>query len=555
MEKRVEYVVGVDYGTDSCRSVIVDVRTGETVASAVSYYPRWRRGEFCDPAENRYRQHPDDYIESLEISLREALLLCSDRVRKSICGIAFDTTGSSPVLVDRNGNPLAWLPGLSENPDAMFILWKDHTAIREAEEINELAHRWKVDYTSLSGRNYSSEWFWAKALHVLRGDEEIRRHAYSIVEHCDWMAALLTGNCRPEKMKRGRCAAGHKAMWAEKWGGLPSAEFLNALDPLLTSLCCPLYTRTETCEKPAGRLTSEWAGRLKLKPGIPVSVGAIDAHAGAIGAGIREERIVRIMGTSTCDIIVASPEKLGNRCIEGICGQVDGSVLPGLIGLEAGQSAFGDIYAWFKELLSWPLKAILPEVRADEKDSEIAERLSARILPRLSEEAARIPAGRSSLIATDWLNGRRTPDLNPLLKGTLSGLTLASGAPLIFRALVEATAYGSKAIIDRFTENNIVIKEIVAIGGIAKKSPFVMQTLADVLEMPIKIAASDQTCALGAAMIAATTAGIYPTLEKAQQAMGQGFSEEYRPDPQTAAFYRNEYEKYRKIGVFFENLR
>lgn len=555
MEGTVEYVAGVDYGTDSCRSVIVNAHTGETVASAVSYYSRWRSGKYCDPAENRYRQHPDDYVESLEISLREALLLCPPEVRRSIRGIAFDTTGSTPVMIDKNGCPLAWLPGLSENPNAMFMLWKDHTAIREAQEINDLAHRWQVDYTSLCGRNYSSEWFWAKALHVLRADEEIRRHACSIVEHCDWIAALLTGNTSPEKMKRGRCAAGHKAMWAEKWGGLPSSGFLAALDPLLSTLCTPLYTHTETCEKPAGLLTPEWAGRLKLKPGIPVSVGAIDAHAGAIGAGIREGSIVRIMGTSTCDIIVASPEKLGDRSIEGICGQVDGSVLPGMTGLEAGQSAFGDIYAWFKDLLSWPLKVVLPGLPEYENNPEIADKVSDRVLSCLTEEAMRIPAGRSSLIATDWLNGRRTPDLNPLLKGTLSGLTLASTAPLIFRALVEATAYGSKAIIDRFTENNIPIHEIVAIGGIAKKSPFVMQTLADVLGMPIKVTASDQTCALGAAMIAATTAGIYPSLVEAQEAMAQGFSEEYLPVAEATRFYKKEYEKYRSIGTFFENFR
>jgi L-ribulokinase len=538
-----KYVIGLDYGTDSARAVVLDATSGETVATSVKYYPRWKEGLYCDPASNRYRQHPQDYIDVLEASVREALAKSPAGTAENVVGIAFDTTGSTPVFTDEAGTPLALKAEFAENPNAMFVLWKDHTAVGEAAEINRACKSCGTDYSAYEGGIYSSEWFWAKAMHVLREDEAVRRAAHSIVEHCEWMPALLTGACSCGEIVRSRCAQGHKAMWHPSWGGLPSEEFLSGLDPLLAGFRERLFTDTDTAEKPVGHLTPEWAERLGLSTDVVVAGGAFDCHMGAVGAGVTPHTFVRVIGTSTCDIMVASPGEMEGKLIPGICGQVDGSVLPGMIGLEAGQSAFGDIYAWFRRLLEFPLKGLPADVR---------EQISEGLIPALSEEAAKLPITEDAIVATDWMNGRRTPDANQLLKGTITGLTLASDAPRIFRALVEATAFGSKAIVERFRSEGVRIDSVIGIGGIALKSPFVMQTLSDVLEMPIRVCRTDQACALGAAMFAATAAGLYPRVEDAQEAMTSGFATEYTPRPETAATYRALYRKYLALGAFTE---
>lgn len=549
-----KYVIGLDYGSDSARAVVVNAETGAEIASSVKYYPRWMEGKYCKPTINQYRQHPQDYIDVLEYTVKDALSKCPAGTAENVVGIAFDTTGSTPVFTDKNGVPLAMLPEFAENPNAMFVLWKDHTAIKEAEEINELAAKWDTDYTSYEGGIYSSEWFWAKALHVLRADEKVRKAAYSIVEHCDWMPALITNTEKPENMYRSRCASGHKAMWLEQWGGLPSEEFLVALDPVLAGFRDRLYTETCSSDTKVGNLTPEWADRLGLTTNVAVAVGAFDAHMGAVGAEVKPGALVRIIGTSTCDIMVSSYEEMGDKLIPGICGQVDGSVIPGMVGLEAGQSAFGDIYAWFKRLVAWPLENILANttlIDEETKQKLIAETLD-KIIPALSEEAAKVPVEESTILATDWMNGRRTPDANQKVKGTITGLNLGSSAPLIFRALVEATAYGSKAIVDRFVENGVEIKEIIGIGGISLKSSFVMQTLADVLNMPIKVAKAEQACAFGTAMFAAVAAGVYSKVEDAQKAMGQGFAHEYYPNAENHKQYVELYKNYQLVGKFTE---
>lgn len=549
-----KYVIGLDYGSDSARAVVVNAETGAEIASSVKYYPRWMEGKYCKPTINQYRQHPQDYIDVLEYTVKDALSKCPSGTAENVVGIGFDTTGSTPVFTDKNGVPLAMLPEFAENPNAMFVLWKDHTAIQEAEEINELAAKWDTDYTSYEGGIYSSEWFWAKALHVLRADEKVREAAYSIVEHCDWMPALITNTEKPENMYRSRCASGHKAMWLEQWGGLPSEEFLVALDPVLAGFRDRLYTETCSSDTKVGNLTPEWADRLGLTTNVAVAVGAFDAHMGAVGAEVKPGALVRIIGTSTCDIMVSSYEEMGNKLIPGICGQVDGSVIPGMVGLEAGQSAFGDIYAWFKRLVAWPLENILANttlIDEETKQKLMAETLD-KIIPALSEEAAKVPVEESTILATDWMNGRRTPDANQKVKGTITGLNLGSSAPLIFRALVEATAYGSKAIVDRFVENGVEIKEIIGIGGISLKSPFVMQTLADVLNMPIKVAKAEQACAFGTAMFAAVAAGVYSKVEDAQKAMGQGFAHEYYPNAENHKQYLELYKNYQLVGKFTE---
>jgi len=545
-----QYVIGLDYGTDSCRAVIVDADNGVEIASSVKYYPRWKEEKYCNPQTNQYRQHPLDYLETLVSSVGAALAASPSGTAENVTGIAFDTTGSTPVMTDANGTPLSLLPEFAENPNAMFVLWKDHTAIAEAAEINQLAKSWDIDYTAYEGGIYSSEWVWAKVLHVLREDEAVRKAAYSWVEHCDWLPALLTGNTKPETLLRSRCAAGHKAMWHAAWNGLPSEEFLTKLDPLLAGYRARLFNETFPSDTVVGKLTPKWAEKLGLTTNVAVAVGAFDAHLGAIGAQIVPGACVRIIGTSTCDIMVTPYEELGDKLIPGICGQVDGSVIPGMIGLEAGQSAFGDIYAWFKRVVEFPVTNIIAKSNLIDEatKAKLIEETLDSIIPALTREAEKIPLNESTIVATDWMNGRRTPDANQLLTGTITGLTLGSTAPLIFRALVEATAFGSKAIIDRFLENGIEIKEVIGIGGISQKSPFVMQTLANVLGMPIKVAKAEQACALGAAMFAAVAAGKYAKVEDAQKAMGQGFASEYQPDEDAHQQYIDLYQKYLLIG-------
>lgn len=552
---RAQYLLGLDFGTDSVRAVVVNAASGKEEANQVARYRRWQQGLYCDPARNRFRQHPSDYIEGLEEAVRGALAQLPKGAGERVLGIGIDTTGSTPCAVDRAGTPLALLPEFRENPNAMFILWKDHSAVQEAEEINRVSRSWGgVDFTKYEGGIYSSEWFFAKILKILREDAVVAASAFSWVEHCDWLPALLTGATDPLALKRSRCAAGHKAMWHPEWGGLPPEDFLVRLDPRLAGLRSRLYNDTFTSDVKAGGLCAEWARRLGLPEGAAVTVGAFDAHIGAVGGGIREGTLAKIMGTSTCDMIVAPAAALAGRQVAGICGQVDGSILPGLIGLEAGQSAFGDVYAWFVNLLYWPLEFAESSPPDPAQKESLRQDIKDRILANLSEEAGRLAPGEAGLLALDWLNGRRTPDADQSLKGALAGLTLASTAPRIFRALVEATAFGSRAILERFQREGVRAERVVALGGIAQKSPFVMQVTADVLNVPIQVVASEQACALGAAMFAAVAAGLYPRVTEAQERIGSGFSRTYTPDPQRARAYQGLYERYLALGRALEPL-
>lgn len=555
MEKN-HYVIGVDYGTDSVRSLIVNADTGEELAASVFLYPRWKAGAYCDPVTNQFRQHPQDYVDGLEHTIREALSQVDAQVATQVIGIAVDTTGSTPVAVNAQGTPLALLPEFAENPNAMFILWKDHTSIGEAAEINQLCADWKIDYSKYEGGIYSSEWFWAKILRTYRVDERIRQAAYSWVEHCDWIPFLLTGGSDVRAMKRSRCAAGHKALWHEDFNGLPPNDFFVALDPLLDGLKDRLFEQTYTSDQAAGTLSAEWADRLGLSTDVVVSVGAFDAHMGAVGGQIEPYHLSKVMGTSTCDMVVAPMQQVGDKLVRGICGQVDGSVIPGMLGLEAGQSAFGDVYAWFRNVLAWPLQEVLSKSKLIDqktKDQLIQESLD-RIIPELTSAAEKIDPSTSGIIALDWLNGRRTPDANQALKGAIFGLNLGSDAPRIFRALVEATCFGARSIVDRFTKEGIPIEGVIGLGGVAKKSPFIMQTMADVLGRPIRIATSEQTCALGAAMFAATAAGHYARVEDAMARMGSGFDAIYHPNPEYTKQYDKLYAAYQQLGQRLEEL-
>lgn len=541
------YVIGADFGTDSVRAVIVDTANGAEIASAVSWYPRWKDGLYCDAALNQFRQHPLDYLECLEQSIRDCVAQAGPVVAASVKGLSVDTTGSTPVAVDREGKPLCMLPGMEDNANAMFVLWKDHTAVEEADAINRHAQKFPVNYLQYVGGIYSSEWFWAKLLHILRTDEQVRKHIYSFVEHCDWIPFVLTGGRAAEEIRRGVCSAGHKALWAEDFGGLPPNEFFASLDPLLDGFTSRLFRDTYTAAEAAGTIAAEWAAKLGLPENTVIGIGAFDCHMGAVGGQIEPYVLSRIVGTSTCDIMVAPAADMQGKLVKGICGQVNGSVIPGMTGLEAGQSAFGDAYAWFKNLLGWPLTRFVDDEAARKKILEA-------VIPGLSREAALLAPDEQDVLASDWLNGRRTPDANQLLKGAFMNLSLGTDAPRMFRALVEATCFGSKAIVDRFIQEGIPVKGIIAMGGVARKSPFIMQVMADVLGQPIRVHSSEQTCAAGAAMFAATASGIYKKVEDAMRSMGAGFEKTYMPDPAKADYYTQRYARYQQLGGFITQL-
>jgi L-ribulokinase len=556
------HVIGLDFGSDSVRALIVKADSGEEIASAVSDYPRWAQGQYCQPALSQFRHHPKDYLESMTQAIRGAI----DRIERdvkqsvvqSIVGIGVDSTGSTPAPVDAQGQVLALLPAFADNPNAMFILWKDHTAVSMAERINQLAHsRQFPDYTRYVGGVYSSEWFWAKAAWIAEQDEAIARAVYCWVELCDWIPAILAGNQHPQVFKRSVCAAGHKCMWHPSWQGLPPQDFLTAISPSLDGMRERMAEPVYTADHVAGYLTREWAEQLGLPAGIAIAIGAFDCHMGAVGAGAAEYDLVKVIGTSTCDILMVPPERVADQTIEGICGQVQGSALPNLTALEAGQSAFGDIYAWYKRLLLWPLQTYLEQTPAasDDFSSDLFPNIAAiieNLIPRLSEAAASLEPREDSALAIDWLNGRRTPYANQRLKGVIGGLNLGSTAVELFAALVESTAHGAKAIVDCFLEQGIEVRRCIAIGGIAQKSPYVMQTCANVIDRDIAVVRSEQCCALGAAIFAAVAAGVYANTAEAQAQMASPVCRVYQPEAKSREMVHKRYTLYRRMGQMAE---
>lgn len=541
-----KYVIGLDYGTDSVRCVLANAGNGAEVATSVFYYPRWKAGQYCNAAQNQFRQHPLDYLEGLETTIKECLQKAGTGVAKNVRGISVDTTGSTPIAVDAAGTPLCLKTGFENNPNAMFVLWKDHTATQEAEEINRHAEKFPVNYLQFVGGIYSSEWFWAKLLHVLRADEAVRNNIASFVEHCDWIPFVLTGGNDVKQLRRGVCSAGHKALWAAEYKGLPPNDFFKSLDSLLDGFTDKLFTDTFTSAQAAGTISKEWAAKLGLPEDVVIGVGAFDCHMGAVGGQIEPYYLSKVMGTSTCDIMVAPLNEVKDTLVKGICGQVNGSVIPDMLGMEAGQSAFGDVYAWFKNLLAWPVNQFV----TDETEKE---KIGDKIIATLAAAAAKLELNEKDELALDWMNGRRTPDANQLLKGVIANINLGSDAPRIFKALVEATCFGSKAIVDRFIAEGVPVKGIIALGGVAKKSTYVMQTMANVLNMPIRIHSSEQTCAAGAAMFAATAAGLYAKVEDAMSAMGQGFEKTYGPQADKVDYYAKRYKMYLELGNKIEN--
>lgn len=547
-----KYVIGIDYGTDSVRAIIVNGGNGKTIASAVSYYQRWKAGHYCDAVQNQFRQHPLDHIEGLESAVKNCLDQVGDQVRNNITGISVASTGSTPVAVDEQGTPLALLDSFSDNPNAMFILWKDHTAIPETEEINAAAKKFDTDYLKYIGGSYSSEWYWAKLLHILRHDEEVKSSLYTFVEHSDWVPFLLTGGTNADRLKRNVCAAGHKALWAEEFEGLPPKEFFSAIDPVLEKFVNRFGTAVSAADESAGNLSEEWADKLGLSTDVKVGIGIIDAHAGAVGGEIKPYYMSKVIGTSTCDMMVVPKADMKDKVIEGIAGQVHDSIIPGTVGLEAGQSAFGDIYAWFKDLLLWPLELV--SKHETENVSSIADNLNETLLNTLNEQAAALPLEENAEIALDWFNGRRSPHVNPNLKGALENLTLGSTPPRIYRALVEATCFGSRAIAESIEDQGVEIRGVIAIGGIARKSEYVIQTLVDVLDRPIHILSTEKTVAQGAAMFASVISNLNPDVQKAIDTMGKGDEKVIQPRPKYVEYYNKRYDLYKRYGNFQETL-
>lgn len=534
-----EYAIGVDYGTNSVRVLLVDLADGTEVATSVYNYPSGDAGILLDPKNPLIaRQNPRDYIEGFMVAVSNAVFAARrDGIDTTqVRGIGIDTTGSTPLPVDENGIPLALKPEFENQLAAHAWLWKDHSSFAEAAKITELAGKSADKYLDKCGGTYSSEWYWSKILHCKKENPAVFEAAYSWVELADFMPAYITGNLDPKKLVRGVCSAGHKALYHESWGGLPSKVFLKKLDPALAPLRDRFATPAKSSDNIAGYLSAEIAMKIGLNAGIPVAVGAFDCHMGAVGAGIKAGTLVKIIGTSTCDMMVY-PLKRKLKDIPGLCGIVPGSVMPGMYGLEAGQSAVGDIFNWFARYFT-----------------PASSQSSANAHAALTREAAKLAPGESGLLALDWNNGNRTILVDPLLSGLLLGQTLHTSAPEVYRALIEATAFGARTIIQRFEEYGVKINEVINCGGIAEKNPLIMQIYADVCNRPMMISRSSQTCALGAAMFGAVAGGAFKKVEDAQEKMTGFAPEVYTPNKSAVAVYEKLYALYRQLHDSFGNV-
>lgn len=532
------YSLGIDYGTNSCRSLLIDLDNGAEVGSTVFNYPSGEMGILLDPKDPHVaRQNPQDYLDGLEAVVRGALQQAHASVPgfdpAEVIGIGIDTTGSTPIPVNKDGTPLGLLPEFKNNLNAMVWLWKDHTGYAEAAEITQLAHEIRPNIIAKCGGIYSSEWWWSKILRLRRVDAQVFEAAFSFVEHCDWIPAVLTGNTDPLTLKRGVCSAGHKAMFSTEWGGLPDKEFLARLDPALADLRDRLYSVAHTADVKAGSLCAEWSKRLGLKEGIAISVGAFDAHMGAVGAGIKEGTLVKILGTSTCDLMIA-PTSKPLADIPGVCGIVNGSVLPGYYGIEAGQSAVGDIFLWF-------VNHLVP----DTYGATVGEKFVNMEKAMLGKKP-----GSTGLLALDWNNGNRTILVDVRLTGLLLGQTLHTEAHEIYRAYIEATAFGALTIIKRVEEYGVKIEEVINTGGLSIKNATLMQCYADIIGKPMKVSQSEQTCALGAAIFGAAAAGA-GDIHTLQSQVTATREKVYYPIPENQAVYAELYTLYRTLHDAF----
>ena len=531
------YTIGIDYGTNSVRAVVVDTANGTVAGTSVFHYPSGEAGVLLHPKDPHLaRQNPADYLDGLRASVTGALAAAAQVPEFSpsrVIGVGVDTTGSTPMPIDAQARPLALDPRWKDNLAAQAWLWKDHTSASEAARITDTARAHAPEYLAPIGGTYSSEWWWSKIWHCLNVAPEVFDAAHSWVELADFIPAVLSGVRRSEDIVRCVCAAGHKAMYSEAWGGLPSTSFLARLDPKLAELRGRLFDKALPPGQPAGRLSDEWARTLGLRPGIAIAMGGFDAHYGAVGSGVTAGTLVKIIGTSTCDCAIA-PAADRIEDIPGICGIVNGSIMPDFFGIEAGQSAVGDILKWWVEGVCGGDESL----HAD-----------------LSREAATLRPGESGLIALDWNNGNRTILVDTRLTGLILGQTLHTTRAEIYRALIEATAFGARAIIERIREYGVAIERVVCCGGIAEKNDLFMQIYADVIGQPMLIAGSPQTPALGSAVAAAVTAGGaaggYDSWTEAQGAMTTIKEKRFSPDPAARGVYDELYGMYRELHDAF----
>ena len=548
-------MIGADFGSDSVRAVVIDITDGSVFSESVCPYPRWNAGMYRDPDASLFRQHPLDYLESFQTVISDALDEAGKSVRKQILSIAIDTTGSTPCPVDRAGTPLALLPEFDQNVNAMFHLWKDHTAVAEAVEIDTAFSNFHgTSYTKYQGK-YSSEWYWAKILHTGRLDEAVRNKAYSWVEHCDWLTGELAGNNDPASMYRCACGAGHKALWHSEWSGLPATECLDAIDPYLGDVARHYGNNVEPAGIMVGTICPKWALRLGVPKDTIIGGCSFDAHAGAVGAGIRKGTLVTNVGTSAVDMMVESARNLKGKNLVHACGMAENSILPGCVGIEAGQAAFGDVYAWLKQVLMWPYENIIAKSSAVSLQQKLRmkEELDSGILLELAEQAAALDIEQAA-VALDWFNGRRYPYTNEFVKSALAELSLGTKAPAIFQSLVLATVFGLKRIVDSFLLEGCGIDKVIAVGGIPQKSPYIMQTMSDALGCEICVSASSQACARGAAIFAAVAGGAFGDVEAAQDAICEDYIRVYEPNAAKKASYDTVYRKYCILGEKVEEM-
>jgi len=531
------FTLGVDYGTNSVRAVVVDCRDGRIVGTRVFQYPSGDQGVLLDSRDPHLaRQRPADYLEGLRASVTGALQDATrddDFTIERVIGIGVDTTGSTPMPVDGHNRALGLDPKWAGHLAAQAWLWKDHTGAEEAAAITAIAARYAPEYLAPIGGTYSSEWFWSKIWRCLKAAPDVFDAAYSWVELADYIPAALAGITHPRDIQRCICAAGHKAIYSETWGGLPSKAFLARLDPKLAGLRDRLFDKAYAADRPAGRLCAEWASALGLREGIVIAMGAFDAHYGAVGAGVRTGTLVKIIGTSTCDCAIApAPGEIQN--VPGICGIVNGSIMPGYFGIEAGQSAVGDLLKWWVERI------------CEGDDALHAE---------LTNSAARLRPGESGLVALDWNNGNRTILVDPRLSGLIVGQTLHTNRAEMYRALIEATAFGARAIVERLTEYGVPVDRVVCCGGIAEKNDLFMQIYADVLGHPMLTAGSPQTPALGAAASAAVAAGAavggHASFAAAQAAMTRVGERQFLTNTGARRVYDDLYGIYRELHDAF----
>ena len=546
-----DLVVGIDFGTSSVRVVVLEVATGQLIGSGESVFPRFESGQFCDPSVNQYRQDPRDHLPALAGATHAALASLNLQDRQRIRAVGLDTTGSSPAPVDQQGTPLSLHPEFAEDPDAMFHLWKDTTAVEAAAEITESARDWHGrNFVAFSASHYSPEWFWAKALHTCRESPRISEASHTWVEHCDWIAGVLTDRSASGQLSRSRCAAGHKAMWNSAFGGYPPRAFFAEISPALAAIHDTLPPTTRPAWEPAGALCSQWAERLGITPGIPVAMGTFDAHAAAVGAGVRPGVPAKTIGTSSSDMIVADLHGLGTRPLSGIEGQAEESILPGMAGIEAGQAAFGDMLNWFREFLLYPIRMAED---AGIVTSEGHDKFASNLMNVLFEQAAALPTDPMLVTGVDWFNGRRAPDGDHRVRGALAGLGLASNPPTVFNSLVEAAVFGTRRIHEGLGAQGVRIESLLTMGGVARKAPFVNQFLADALSVSVGLCESDQTSARGSAIYASVAGGLFESVAEAQNTLAARIVQFFQPEPNRAQQLSRRYQRYLRLCETIQN--